>query len=115
MEKTILGRVGDSIEWYLVEESEDVRLSKFSRILDIEHLLTEDFAKWRKSVSTRGAMMKEDAGCKDGWWRMKYKPEFRRFEVPSPEEIELRRPGKCYQCDRRTQELRKNNGIVYVN
>ena len=78
-ENTILGRVGDAREWYLVEECEDVLLSSVSRILNIEHLPTEDYAKWRKSGGTRGAIMKDDAGGKDGWWRMKYMPEFGRF------------------------------------
>ena len=57
----------------------------------------------------------KDAGGKDGWLRMKYKPEFERFEVLSQEEIELRSPTKSYQWDKRTEEFWKNNGIVHVN
>ena len=72
----------------------------------------EDVAKWRKLGGTRGAIMKEDAGGKDGWWRLKYMPEFGRFEFPSEEETQLRGPGQCFQCDRREVEMDKQN--VYV-
>ena len=114
-ENTILGRVGDAREWYLVEECEDIFLSGVSRILDIEHLPTEDFSKWRKAGGTRGAIMKENAGGKDGWWRLKYMPEFGRFEVPLKEETELRGPGECLLCDRRTEERKKDDVIVHKN
>ena len=39
-------------------------------------------------------------------------PEFGRFEFPSEEEIKLRGPGQCFQCDRRATEMDKQN--VYV-
>ena len=83
---------------YLVDDCEEVDLTSASRLLEIEHLPTEDFSKWRKAGGTRGAIMKEDAGGKDGWWRMKYIPEFGRFETPSEEEVRLRPAGQCHQC-----------------
>ena len=114
-ENTVLGRTGDTREWFLVEECEDVILSTVSRVLDIEHLPVEDVAKWRKLGGTRGAIMKDDAGGKDGWWRLKYIPEFGRFELPSEEEIKLRGPGKCYQCDKLDKSLDDENAVVGKN
>ena len=111
-ENTILGRTADLREWYLIEECEEVILSNVSRILDIKHLPVEDVAKWRRLGGTRGAITREDAGGKDGWWRLKYMPEFGKFEFPSEEEMKLRGPGQCFQCDRRAVEKDKQN--VYV-
>ena len=78
-ENTILGRTSDPREWFMVEECEDVFLESVSRILDIEHLPVEDFGKWRKQGGTRAAIMKEDAGGKDGWWRLLYNPDSGQF------------------------------------
>ena len=111
-ENTILGRTSDPREWFLVEECEDVFLESVSRILDIEYLPVEDFSKWRKQGGTRAAIMKDDAGGKDGWWRLLYQPEFGRFPFPDKANIEIRGPGECYLCDKRRKEIEDRNEIV---
>ena len=58
--------------------------------------------------------MQEDAGGKDGWWRMKYMPEFGRFEFLS-RELELRSHGDCFQCDRKREEEMKLDEVVFMN
>ena len=104
-ENTILGRTGDIREWYLVKDCEEVLLTKVSRVLEIEHVPVQDITRWRKTGGTRAAIMKDEAGGKDGFWRQKYTPEFGRFEFPSVEEVKVRGPGECYQCDRRKEEM----------
>ena len=111
-ENTILGRTSDPREWFLVEECEDVFLESVSRILDIEYLPVEDFAKWRKQGGTRAAIMKEDAGGKDGWWRLLYQPEFGRFPFPDKDTIKIKGPGECYLCDKRNKANEDRNEIV---
>ena len=103
-ENTILGRTSDPREWFLLEECEDVFLESVSRILDIEYLPVEDFAKWRKQGGTRAAITKEGAGGKDGWWRLLYQPEFGRFPFPDKDAIEIKGPGECYLCDKEDRD-----------
>ena len=72
----------------IVQECEDVFLESVSRILDIEYLPVEDFAKWRKQGGTRAAITKEGAGGKDGLWRLllphRIRDSHRSLEVSIP-------------------------------
>ena len=111
-ENTILGKSSDPREYFLVEECEDVYLESVSRILDIEYLPVNDFAKWRAQGGTRAAIMKEDAGGKVGWWRLMYQPKFGRFQFPDRENIEIRGPGQCYLCDKRKEDIENRNEVV---
>ena len=92
-ENTILGRTSNPREWFLLDECEEVILEDVSRILDIEYLPVEDFAKLRKSGGTQAAIMKEDAGGKDGWWRLLYQPELGCFPFPDKDTISINVPG----------------------
>ena len=111
-ENTILGMTSDPREWFLLEECEEVILEYVLRILDIEYLPVEDFAKWRKSGGTKAAIMKEDAGGKDRWWRLLYQPEFGRFPFPDKDTININVPGECYLCDKRIKEQEDREEIV---
>ena len=111
-ENTILGRTSDPREWFLLEECEEVILEDVSRILDIEYLPVEDFVKWRKSGGTKAAIMKEDAGGKDGWWRLLYQPKFGRFPFPDKDTINIIVPGECYLCDKRNKDKEDRDEIV---
>ena len=104
-ENTILGRTGDTREWFMVEECEDVLLSSVSKVLDIEQVTVSDIDEWRRLGGTRGAIMKNNVGGSDGFWRLKYKQEFGRFEYPSEEETRLREAGQCLLCDRRRDKM----------
>ena len=65
-----------------------------------------------KAGGTRAAIMKDDAGGKDGWWRLLYNPESGQFSFPDKANIKIRGPGKCYLCDKRSQEIEDRNEIV---
>ena len=89
-ENTILGRSSDPREWFLVEECKDVFLEDVSKTMDIVFLPVEDLDKWRKQGGTRAAIMKEDAGGRDGWWRLLYNSESGQFSFPDKVNIEIR-------------------------
>ena len=80
-------------------------LSSVSKVLDIEQVTVSDIGEWRRLGGTRGAIMKSNVGGGDGFWRLKYKPEFGRFEYPSKEETRLREAGQCLLCERRRDKL----------
>ena len=104
-ENTILGRTGDTREWFMVEECEDIDLTSVSKVLDIQQVKVTDFGEWRRLGGTRGAIIKQDVGGADGFWRQKYQPEFGRFVAPSEEETRLRGAGECLLCQRRKEKL----------
>ena len=104
-ENTILGRTGDTREWFMVEECEDVELSSISKVLDIEQVLVTDIGQWRRLGGTRGAILKDNVGGADGFWRQKYQPEFGRFVAPTEEETRLREAGECLLCEKRRERL----------
>ena len=72
----------------------------------------EDLDKWRKQGGTIAAIMKDDAGGKDGWWLLLYNPDSGQFSFSDKVNIEIRDPGECYLCDKRRQEIEDRNEIV---
>ena len=98
----------------MVEECKDVSLEEVSKLMDIhiQYLPVKNFSKWRKQGGTRATIMKDDAGGKDGWWRLLYNPESGQFSFPDKANIEIRGPGECYLCDKRSQEIEDRNEIV---
>ena len=107
-EHTVLGRTGDPREWFLIDECEDVDLNEVSKLINIEQVVTNDLLKWKKNGGTKEAILSEDVGGKDGWWKMKYEPEFGRFSYPSRTDVELKLNGKCHICEREELKLRED-------
>merc|ERR1740137_15848 len=105
-EHTVLGRTGDPREWFLINECEDVVLSEVTKVMNIEQLKVDDLKRWKRLGGTKGAIVEADKGGKDGWWRMKYLPEFGRFEYPKEEELELGKDGDCYFCKDVEEQLK---------
>ena len=57
--------------------------------MDIERVVVDDLERWKRLGETKKAIVEADRGGKDGWWRMKYLPQFGRFEYPTDEELRL--------------------------
>eukprot|EP00092_Neocalanus_flemingeri_P000044 GFUD01000045.1.p1 GENE.GFUD01000045.1~~GFUD01000045.1.p1 ORF type:complete len:874 (+),score=224.36 GFUD01000045.1:3-2624(+) len=105
-ENTVLGRTGDPREWFVIDECEDVVLSEVSKVVDIQQVKVENIKRWKKYGGTQEAIMKDDVGGKDGWWRMRYVPEFGRFVYPREEETQLCEGGECFYCKEREEQIK---------
>jgi len=101
-EDTVLGKTGDPKEYFLVAECETISLGDVLKVLFIEHRPITDVARWREVGGTIEAISIQDVDgvASDGWWRLRYWPEFGRFDYPedADDEVEMVEGERCKLC-----------------